>query len=145
MERDRHPGYQHRAGTDTLGTSTVQVFDYHIEQKNSEFSVVGMNNLQVMVGFHGQVYIDAAAHNVRRITLIADDLPKNFPTHYTSIAVDYDYVSINSHDYLMPITAQLRLKEGRHQAAMNNMEFRDYRRFGSSIRILPETPEIQKP
>jgi len=131
--------------TDTLGTSTVQVFDYHIEQKNSEFSVVGMNNLQVMVGFHGQVYIDAAAHNVRRITLIADDLPKNFPTHYTSIAVDYDYVSINSHDYLMPITAQLRLKEGRHQAAMNNMEFRDYRRFGSSIRILPETPEIQKP
>jgi hypothetical protein len=119
----------------------VQVFDYHVEQKNSEFSVVGMNNLQVMVGFHGQVYIDSAAHNVRRITLIADDMPKNFPTHYTSVAVDYDYVSINDHDYLMPITAQLRLKQGRHEAVMNNIEFRNYRRFGSSMRIVPNAPE----
>jgi hypothetical protein len=128
----------------TLGTSTMQVFDYHVEQKNSEFSVVGMNNMQVMVGFHGQVYIDPAAHNVRRITLIADDLPKDFPTHYTSVAVDYDYVSINNHDYLMPITAQLRLKEGRHQAALNNMEFRNYRRFGSSMRIVSDPTEEQK-
>ena len=127
--------------TDTLGTSTVQVFDYHIEQKNSEFSVVGMDNRQVMVGFHGQVFIDAAAHNVRRITLIADDMPKDFSTHYTSIGVDYDYVSINNHDYLMPSSAQLRLKQGRHEAVMNNIEFRNYRRFGSSIRILPDSPE----
>lgn len=131
--------------TDMLATSTVQVFDYHVEQQNSEFSVVGMNNLQVMVGFHGQVYIDAAAHNVRRITLIADEMPKDFPTHYTSIAVDYDYVSINNHDYLMPTTAQLRLKQGRHEAVMNNIEFRSYRRFGSSIRILPDTPEVAAP
>ncbi|WP_109485476.1 VWA domain-containing protein [Occallatibacter savannae] len=127
--------------TDTLGAATVQVFDYHVEQKNSEFSVVGMDNRQVMVGFHGQAYIDAAAHNVRRITLIADDMPKDFPTHYTSIGVDYDYVSINNHDYLMPSSAQLRLKQGRHEAVMNNIEFRNYRRFGSSVRILPETPE----
>ena len=131
--------------TDTLATSTVQVFDYHVEQKNSEFSVVGMDNRQVMVGFHGQVYIDAAAHNVRRITLIADDMPKDFPTHYTSIGVDYDYVSINEHDYLMPSSAQLRLKQGRREAVMNNIEFRNYRRFGSSIRILPGTPEAGSP
>jgi VWFA-related protein len=131
--------------TDTQGSNAVQVFNYHVEPKNSEFSVVGMNNLQVMVGFHGQVYIDAAAHNVRRITLIADEMPKDFPTHYTSIGVDYDYVSINDHDYLMPISAQLRLKQGRHEAVMNNIEFRNYRRFGSSMRIVPGTPELGKP
>lgn len=131
--------------TDTLGASTVQVFDYRVEQKSSEFSVVGMDNRQVMVGFHGQVYIDAAAHNVRRITLIADDMPKDFPTHYTSIGVDYDYVSINNHDYLMPSSAQLRLKQGRHEAVMNNIEFRNYRRFGSSIRILSDSPDSGKP
>ena len=131
--------------TDQLGTSTVQVFDYHVEQKDSEFSVVGKDNRQVMVEFHGQVYIDAAAHNVRRITLIADDMPKDFPTHYTSIGVDYDYVSINDHDYLMPSSAQLRLKQGRHEAVMNNIEFRNYRRFGSTMRILPDAPETGKP
>ena len=130
--------------TDALGTDTLQVFDYHVAQANSEFSVVGMNNMQVMVGFHGQVFIDGAAHNVRRITLIADDMPREFPTHYTSIAVDYDYVSINAHDYLMPISAQLRLQQGRHEAVLNNIEFRNYRRFGSTMRMVDVNSEPQK-
>jgi VWFA-related protein len=130
--------------TDALGTGTVQVFDYHVDQKNSEFAVVGMNNKEVMVGFHGQVFIDPVAHNVRRITLIADDMPKDFPTHYTSIAVDYDYVLINTHDYLMPISAQLRLQQGRHEAVQNSIEFRNYRRFGSSMRIVDTGAEPQQ-
>ena len=130
--------------TDALGNSTVQVFDYRVEQKNSEFSVVGKNNLEVLVGFHGQVFIDGSAHNVRRITLIANDMPADFPTHYTSIAVDYDYVSINTHDYLMPIAAQLRLQQGRHEAVLNNIEFRNYRRFGSSMRIVDTGAEPEK-
>ena len=131
--------------TDALGTGTVQVFDYHVDQKNSEFAVVGMNNKEVMVGFHGQVFIDPVAHNVRRITLIADDLPKDFPTHYTSIAVDYDYVLINTHDYLMPISAQLRLQQGRHEAVQNSIEFRNYRRFGSSMRIVDTGAQPEQP
>jgi VWFA-related protein len=130
--------------TDALGTGTVQVFDYSVAKTNSEFSVVGKNNLEMIVGFHGQVFIDSTAHNVRRITLIADDMPKDFPTHYTSIAVDYDYVLINTHDYLMPITAQLHLQQGRHEAVLNNIEFREYRRFGSSMRILDTNPGPQK-
>ena len=129
--------------TDALETSTVQVFDFRVAQANSEFSVVGKNNLQVMVGFHGQVFIDSTAHNVRRISLVADDMPPDFPTHYTSIAVDYDYVSINSHDYLMPIAAQLRVQQGRHEAILNNIEFRNYRRFGSSMRIVDPGAEPQ--
>ena len=56
-------------------------------------SVVGKNDKQLIVGFHGQLFIDSATRDVRRITLIADDLPRDFPTHYTSIAVDYDYVA----------------------------------------------------
>jgi hypothetical protein len=130
--------------TDALGSGTVQVFSYHVAQSNSVFSVVGMNDQQVMVAFHGLVFIDTATRNVRRITLEADDLPRKFPTHSTSIAVDYDYVAINLHDYLMPISAELRLKQGRHEAILNSIEFRDYRRFGSNMRIVGGFTPVEK-
>jgi VWFA-related protein len=126
--------------TDTLGNGTVQVFDYNVAKANSAFSVGGPNGLQPNVNFHGKVYIDSATHSVRRVTLIADDLPKDFPTRATTIIVDYDYVSINAHDYLMPISAEVSLLEGRHEALLNTIEFRDYRRFGSNVKILNFRP-----
>jgi VWFA-related protein len=126
--------------TDALGSGTVQVFDYRVAKANSMFSVVGSNDFQLIVGFHGQVYIDSSARNVRRVTLEADDLPKDFPTHSTSMGVDYDYVAINGHDYLLPISAEVRVRQGRREAVMNTIEFRDYRRFGSAMKILGFTP-----
>jgi VWFA-related protein len=126
--------------TDSLGSGTVQVFEYRVAKANSEFAVTGMNDKQITVGFHGQVFVDSATRNVRRISLDADDIPRDFPTHATTIGVDYDYVAINGHDYLMPIGAEVRLLQGRHEAVMNSMEFRNYRRFGANMKILGFTP-----
>jgi VWFA-related protein len=130
--------------TDTLGTGTVQVFDYRVAKANSAFSVGGPNGLQPTVSFHGKVFVDSATRSVRRVTLVADDLPKDFPTHATAIVVDYDYVSINAHDYLMPVSAEVSLLEGRHEAMLNTIEFRNYKRFGSNVKILNFSP-VEKP
>lgn len=131
--------------TDSLGSGTVQVFDYRVEKSNSMFSVVGSNDQQLIVAFHGQVYVDSATHNVRRISLQADDLPKDFPTQASVMGVDYDYVVINGHDYLMPVSAEVRVRQSHRQAVLNTIEFRDYRKYGSQMRILDykqvETPK----
>jgi VWFA-related protein len=130
--------------TDMLGTGTVQVFDYRVLKENSAFSVGGSNGLQPTVSFHGKVFVDTATRSVRRVSLIADDLPKDFPTHASAVTVDYDYVSINAHDYLMPISAEVSLLEGRHEAILNTIQFRDYKRFGSNVKILNFRP-MEKP
>ena len=130
--------------TDALGSGTVQVFDYHVAKSNSMFSVVGSNDLQLMVGFHGQVFIDSATRNVRRISLEAEDLPKDFPTRSSVMGVDYDYVSINNHDYLMPISAELRVRQNRHQASLNAIQFRDYKKYGSAMKIVDFKPVDEK-
>lgn len=126
--------------TDALNTGTVQVFDYSVDQKNSMFSVFGSNSRQILAAFHGQVFIDSTTREVRRVTLIADNLPKDFPTHATRIDVDYDYVAINDHDYLVPVSAEMRLTQGKHEAVLNTMEFRGYRRYGSNMKILGYKP-----
>ena len=126
--------------TDQLNEQPVQVFNYKIAKENSAFSVTDLDNREATVAFHGQVFIDSVTRRVRRVTLIADEMPPAFRTRATSIGVDYDYVSINSHDYLLPVSAQMRLVKknaaGMHSALMNTMEFRDYKRFGSSMRIV---------
>lgn len=130
--------------TDTLGSGTVQVFEYHVAKENSSFSVEGASGLQPSVPFHGRVYVDPSTRSVRRVTLIADGLPKEYLTHASSVAVDYDYVSINAHDYLMPISAEISLIQGRHMAMLNTIQFRDYKRFGSNVKILNFRP-MEKP
>ncbi len=121
--------------TDALGSGTVNVLSYRVAQKNSMFSL-GDNNRQINVGFHGLVYIDSATRSVRRITLVADGVPSNFTMHSTSITVDYDYVAIGTHDYLVPIRASVSLTQGKREAVLNEIEFRDYRRYASQTKLI---------
>ncbi len=126
--------------TDELNGGTVQVYNYRVDKANSMFGVVGTDGRELIVGFHGQVFVDGATRSVRRITLQADDLPASFSTHSSTIGVDYDYIAINGHDYLLPVSAEMRLTIGKRQAVLNTIEFRNYRRFGSNMRILGYTP-----
>jgi hypothetical protein len=130
--------------TDELNGGTVQVYDFRVNKANSMFGVVGTNGRELIVGFHGKVYIDTATRSVRRVILDADDLPESFSTHASRMSVDYDYVAINGHDYLVPVSAQMRLAIGKHQLVLNTIEFRNYRRFGSNMRILGYTPVDDK-
>jgi len=76
--------------------------------------------------------------------MVADDFPKDFSVHFMSLAVDYDYILINNHDYLMPISAEVSKREFKRYATLNTIEFRNYRRFGSNVRILSIHPEVVK-
>jgi VWFA-related protein len=122
--------------TDALGGGTVQVLSYRVSRENSSWGLTGDNNLKIYPGFHGLVYIDSATKGIRRITLEADDLPRDFMIHSASMIVDYDYIAIGPHDYLMPIRGTVSMKQGKRGAVLNEMEFRNYRRYGSKTKIL---------
>ena len=92
-----------------IGNETVQVLSYHITHENSTWGLEGDNNWKEYPAFHGLVYIDAATKGVRRVTLEADGLPRDFSIHSASMTVDYDYIAIGTHDFLMPIRAAFSL------------------------------------
>jgi VWFA-related protein len=119
-----------------LGSGLAQVFSYTVEQKNSNYALTTHDNTTLAVAFHGLVFIDTSTMGVRRITLEANNIPHDFYIHASSMAVDYDYVVINRHDYLMPIHAEVRVRQGKHQGVLNEIEFRDFRRFGSRVRMI---------
>ena len=115
--------------TDDLKGATIEVFDYRVDATNSTFSVSGPSGHPVVVGYHGQVYVDRANHRTRRVTLAADGVAADSATRDLQMSVDYDYVAISGLKYLMPVSARLELKKGKNEALVNTMEFRDYKRF----------------
>lgn len=127
----------HWTETDALGSGTVQVFAYRVDRQNSTFAITASDGRQIKTGFHGLVYIDSETRGVRRLTVEADGLPHNFPTHSALITVDYGYIAINDHDYLLPIAGTVTVNQHKRLVVRNNIEFRDYRRYGaeSSIRF----------
>ena len=93
--------------TGILGDGTVQVFDYRIAQENSTFNRRASSNDVITVGYHGQVFIDTVTRRVRRITKTADNIPPKFPIQAALVSMDYDFVVLNDHDYMLPISSQV--------------------------------------
>ncbi len=127
----------HWKETDALANGTVQVFEYRVERKNNSM-ILSDSTRQINTGFHGLAYIDSSTMGIRRIAVEADDLPLDFSIHDASVAVDYDYVSIGAHEYLMPARGTIRLKRGRHEGDLNQVVFQDYRRYASQTKIVTQ-------
>jgi hypothetical protein len=60
--------------------------------------------------------------------------------HASAVTIDYDYIGINGHDYLMPVEGELRMKAGKREDILHRIEFREYHRFGSNTRIVGFNP-----
>jgi hypothetical protein len=127
---------------DALGNGTVLVFKYRVAKENSTLFLRASDNLVVLVGYHGMVYIDSATGEVRRITQIADEVPKRYPLYETLVTTDYDHVSIGGQQYLLPMGAQIIVRERSHKGRLelSKIAFRDFHRFRSTSRILSNTP-----
>ena len=127
--------------TGVLGDGTVQIFKYVVAKENSELYLRAGPTQVALVGYHGMVYIDSMTHAVRRITQVADDVPKKFPIHETLVSADYDYASIGDRQYLLPIGAQIMLRRWNHKGSLelNQIHFRDFHRFRATTKILSST------
>jgi len=116
------------------GSAAVQVLSYRVDRANANI-VLRQGNDEAAVGFHGLVYIDAATNGVRRITLHADGLPHSFAVRAASMTVDYDYVAISGRDYLLPVRSSVSLEKTHRKIELNEITFRNYRRYASRAKI----------
>lgn len=126
----------HWKETGTLGdgTGNVQVLTFRVDHENASLDL-SEGNETVGVGFHGLVYIDSTTSGIRRITLEADGLPRTFAMHAASMTVDYDYVAIGGRDYLLPVRSSVGLQRHHKKLELNEIVFRNYRRFSSRTKI----------
>jgi VWFA-related protein len=120
-----------------LGNQTCHVYSFHVDRPNSSYSLEAGTHAQNarVVAFHGMIYIDANSYAIRRISIEAENVPATFPVQESSIMVDYDVVAVGAHDYMLPVSAEMLVRMGKRSLVRNEINFRDYRRFGAESSI----------
>ena len=122
------------------------VFNYHVSQNRSQWHIqVKDANLDLIPAYHGLVYIDNQTRNVMRVTLEAEEIPPDFPVKRASEILDYDYVDISGHTYLLPLLGEVEL-DGIDVLTMNKLEFANYSKYSaeSEIKYTEIPPEMSQ-
>jgi hypothetical protein len=113
----------------TLRGRKMHVYAYHVAVAKSDYHVrVPELSKDLVAGYHGLIFIDDRKHSVHRITLHADGIPPAFPIQDISLMLDYEYTRIGDTDYLLPLTFELRSREGNVQIK-NDVDYDQYRKF----------------
>lgn len=111
------------------------VYSYSVQANKSNYHiVVGDRSKDLTVAYHGLIFLDTTKHYVHRITLHADGIPTSFPVQDVSLALDYEYTLIGNASYLLPLTFELRSREG-NTFIKNDVDYEDYRKFGADATI----------
>ncbi len=112
----------------------VHVYGYRVRQAKSKWRVSWQRQLEVVPGYKGLVYIDRDVPMVYRLTLEAENMPASFPIQEAKSMLDYAFSEISDKQYLLPLRAEVRMREGRF-LVKNQVEFRNYRKFGAEATI----------
>jgi hypothetical protein len=65
----------------------------------------------------------------------ADGIPADYPMRAAALSIDYDYVNIGDHDFLLPVAGEVNVRQGKRFLVRNQIEFRDYKRYGAESNI----------
>lgn len=118
----------------------VHVYGYRVQKARSKWTIDWQRQLQYVPGYKGLIYIDKDVPVIYRITLDAESLPPSFPIQEVRSQLDYEYTDISGNEFLLPLRAEMRMREGRF-LVRNNVEFRNYRKFGADTTITFDIPD----
>jgi hypothetical protein len=124
----------------TLRGKRTHVFAYRVAQPNSEWRISYERRLEIIAGYRGLIYVERDTNMALRITLEAEDIPPSFPVQQASTMLDYDYSQIGERDYLLPLRALIRMRDGKI-LTKNDVQFRLYRKFATDAVITYDTPQ----
>ena len=131
--------------TDTLRGRRTIVYEYEVDLPYSSLTLKADKGSIARVGSRGRVWIDREKDRVLRFEQIATQIPGDFPIRAASSTIDYDWVTINEHPYLLPSHAEILItslyKDRQLVQSRNDIRFRGYQKFGADVKIYDEVDE----
>jgi len=126
------------------GHETVRI-DYEVPRKPRGRTITYNNRrtiVRIATAYRGRCWIDPTSFQLVRLEYKALDIPKNFPIIQSEGATDYDLADIEGRKYWLPVRAEVLLHvdipdEGRVHTK-NVIEFKQYRKFETEVRISPD-------
>ncbi|HVS21661.1 MAG TPA: hypothetical protein VHD88_07420 [Pyrinomonadaceae bacterium] len=152
------------ADTDTLRGRRTIVYEFSVKKEFSHQTLKFQENInsapiETIAGYRGRIWVDRETNRVLRLEDISVEIPPDFPITAATSTIDYDWVTINEVEHLLPSRAIIELTShvgARSEQTRNDILFRGYRKFGAEVKIIDidekdfppdksEEPEPSKP
>lgn len=135
--------------TDQIRNRRTIVYEYTIRKELSKLTLsVGNTGQTAVVGSHGRMWIDRELDRVLRFEQIATEIPSDFPITAASSLIDYDWVNISEHKYLLPMHSEILMTTTEPRMTLqsrNDVRFRGYQKFGAELKVVDEVGEDDTP
>src|ERR1051326_2444146 len=135
--------------TDTIQTRRTIVYEYTIKKEYSQLTLsLQDTGARAVVGSRGRVWVDRELDRVLRFEQMATEIPPDFPIISASSLIDYDWVLINEHKYLLPSHSEILLTTVSPKFVLqsrNDVRFRSYQKFGAELKVVDEVGEDDDP
>ena len=146
--------------TDTLRGRRTIIYEYEVKKEFSRqmlgWGEGGSIKQQTISGYRGRIWVDRENNRVLRLEDISTEIDPGFPITAASKMIDYEWVSINEQQHLLPSRAVVELTardRGQTEQTRNEILFRGYRKFGAEVKIIdidekdfpPDKPEENEP
>ncbi len=126
----------------------MAVFNYFIDSGHSSYTIEYGDSpgdeQRIVTAYRGLIYADPNTGEIDRIKFEAVNIPRSFPVQATTETLDYDLVDISGTQFVLPLRSLLLMSAGR-QHSKNEIEFRDYRKFGTESTIKYEMDPTAPP
>jgi hypothetical protein len=118
----------------------AHVFAYKVKRGNSIYSLSTIDGRsRVNSAFHGMIHIDVNTLITRFVSIEAEDIPEQSLYREAKASVSYGYYTVGRQKYLLPRTAELSVRVGKRSLYKDDMEFRNYHRYGAESTFAGES------
>jgi len=125
-----------KRGSDTIAGRSAVVYDYSVKKERSHWRIIAPDGRAEAPPYTGAIWVDKDTHRVLRIEQRTGPLPNDFPYDKAESTLDYDFVRIESKNFLLPVRSEnLACQRGSYNCSRNEISFRNYRKFTSDTNI----------
>jgi hypothetical protein len=122
----------------------AKVYDFQVEQPNSHWRI--QLERTVYPEYTGSVWIDPESKRTLRIEMQARRMPGDVRWNHLEMAIDYGWALIAGKRYLLPVKSEnVACVRGTFTCTKNEIEFRNYRRFGAESKVLTVDSDVSYP
>jgi len=133
------PVFENREDTQ-LGGRPAWRYDFRVSRLRSG-NRLRVNQREAVVGFHGSFYVDPVTLEVRRLEVVAEDIPAELELSAAETRVDYARLRIGDDEFLLPVESELMMATP-NSVGRNWIRFSSCRRFSGESTLSFDDPVL---
>ncbi len=137
--------YGYNANFDYKGKDAVGLrYDYRVPLFMSGYKI-RTDRGEAIVAYHGTIWADPDSLDIRRIEVVADDIPARLNVAEATDAMDYAHMRIGDGDFLLPASSELSMTDLDGSESRNHVRFANCHQFaGESVLTFADAPESKE-